>query len=175
MTLRYGLIKYGSTVAVAAIAGWHGTAVPFVEQKPAFDGLLQIAGIVFGVLGAWLAIVYPGALGDVLKGRRQLGEPETRSLQQLVGPMITATVVILAVLAANVFAPWAKHQPWIIAHTDWARRGAFGALGLFSTTLLWGVLECLVPLANAQNAIAQTRAENAIREQNEPVSITEEE
>lgn len=51
----------GWTLAVAAVlaGAWFGRKVPFAEQWPMYEGLRTTAAIIFGVIGAWLAIIYP--------------------------------------------------------------------------------------------------------------------
>lgn len=51
--------------SVAAFFFYWGRAVPLVAVFDLNEGLINLSAIVFGVMGAWLAIIYPDVLTSV--------------------------------------------------------------------------------------------------------------
>lgn len=69
--MRRKLIKSGgiATSLVAVGTGYYfGKNVPFHEQWPLYEALRTTASIIFAVVGAWLAIIYPERLKFSLRG-----------------------------------------------------------------------------------------------------------
>ena len=96
-------------VAVLA-GGWFGRNVPFSEQWPMFEALRTTAAIIFGVIGAWLAIIYPERLKLSFKQNKN-GTPSETGIGQLFSPVVNSTLILGAILVLGVIAPIAKKYP----------------------------------------------------------------
>ena len=88
----------GSPGLLSVASFWPGMDVSVASQRPLFDSLLIAAGIIFGVMGVWVALLYPQARDAVLKLGTAQTEEEKR-VQRLIRPMLIATVVLSVVLA----------------------------------------------------------------------------
>ncbi|GKS73927.1 hypothetical protein AVME950_03545 [Acidovorax sp. SUPP950] len=133
-----------SFAAVAVLAGgWFGRTVPFAEQWPVFEGLRTTAAIIFGVIGAWLAIIYPERLKLSFKPKNNGGPSET-GVGQLFSPVVNSTLILGAVLLIGVIAPIAKKYP-LPLDVAWCRAISYGVLVALTLFQLWTVLLTLVP------------------------------
>lgn len=70
-----------------------GDAVPVSAQRDILETLRTIASIVFGVVGAWIALVYPKALEDLLKPDEGL-VPRASDIERLLRPLLYSTCVL---------------------------------------------------------------------------------
>lgn len=136
----------GWTFAVAAVAagGWFGRVVPFAEQWPMFEALRTTAAIIFGVIGAWLAIIYPERLKLSLRNSTQDAGPKETGLGQLFTPVVNSTLILGIILAVGVVAPIAKRYP-IEINREWLRGASYSVLVALTLWQIWTVILTLVP------------------------------
>jgi len=92
----------------APVLFWLGRSIPGEEQVKVLDSLLQISGIIFGVMGAWIAIIYPKALKNYF-GKTLVEKLDTSiQIDSLMKTMkISSTIVILCLVGRFSF-PIAK-------------------------------------------------------------------
>jgi hypothetical protein len=148
------LLVLGFALSVASF--WPGMNVPVASQRALFDSLLTTAGIIFGVMGVWVALLYPQARDAVLKLGRAQTEEEKR-VQRLIRPMLIATVVLGVVLA---FGPVVEIVRAFSIAREYARelRGCSFALLISLTFLLfWSVFLTLLPMLWVQEDIEKVR------------------
>jgi len=136
---------FGWTVALALVlaGGWFGRKVPFAEQWPVFEGLRTTAAIIFGVIGAWLAIIYPERLKLSFKSKTN-GPPTETGIGQLFSPVVNSTLILGAVLLIGMVAPIAKKH-LVIVNVELLRGISYGVLVALTLFQLWTVLLTLVP------------------------------
>lgn len=136
---------FGLTFAVlAVVAGaWFGRKVPFSEQWPMYEGLRTTAAIIFGVIGAWLAIIYPERLKLSFKKGAQAA-PSESGVGQLFSPVVNSTIVLGAILVIGVIAPVVK-QYSLPLNVEVCRGLSYGVLVALTLFQLWTVLLTLVP------------------------------
>lgn len=98
------LFRFGM-VLVIALLGYHfGAPIPLKDQWPLFEALRTTTSIVFGVMGALLALVYPDAVKNALRGGPTVQETDG-GLKRLITPCgHSALLLILLVFAAPVIA-----------------------------------------------------------------------
>ncbi|WP_316154691.1 hypothetical protein [Cupriavidus sp. BIC8F] len=57
------LLLYALFSIAVCVGGYvYGRNIPFAQQWPLFEALRNTASIIFAVVGAWLAIIYPERL-----------------------------------------------------------------------------------------------------------------
>ncbi|WP_343734698.1 hypothetical protein [Acidovorax sp.] len=143
----------GWTLAVAAVlaGAWFGRKVPFAEQWPMYEGLRTTAAIIFGVIGAWLAIIYPERLKLSFKPANHTGPKET-GVGQLFSPVVNSTLILGAILVIGVAAPIAKKYPMPF-DIEWCRGISYGVLVALTLFQLWTVLLTLVPASTIKSFV----------------------
>lgn len=125
------------------LGGWFGRKVPFAEQWPMYEGLRTTAAIIFGVIGAWLAIIYPERLKLSYKGGGQKNPSDT-GVGQLFSPVVNSTLILGAILLIGVIVPILKKYE-LPFNTEWCRGISYGVLVALTLFQLWTVLLTLVP------------------------------
>lgn len=133
-------------VVVFALSSWRGIAIPLKEQIPLYEGLRNTSGIIFGVMGAWLAILYPVAFQKFTKpGERGLTDDEERQVRRLLHPLIISTIILGSTVLLLFVAPVAKTFA-LDAEAVWVLRGlSFGLIGVMTVLQIWTVVLTLVP------------------------------
>lgn len=138
-----GVLGWIFALTAVFAGGWFGRNVPFAEQWPMFEGLRTTAAIIFGVIGAWLAIIYPERLKLSFKPRKD-GAPAETGIGQLFSPVVNSTLILGAILLLGVIAPIAKKYP-LPLDVEWCRGISYGILVALTLFQLWTVLLTLVP------------------------------
>ena len=148
------------TFALLAVfaGGWLGRSVPFSEQWPIFEGLRTTAAIIFGVIGAWLAIIYPERLKLSFKSDTKKSDREKENgLSQLFTPVVNSTLILGVVLTIGVIAPIAKRYP-LSLNVELMRGLSYSILVALTLWQLWTVLLTLRP-ANTIKSFADQEDE----------------
>lgn len=142
-------------IAAAGAGYWWGRAVPFAEQWPVYDGLRQTASIVFGITGAWAAIVYPGTLQTIVKRRGTATKEEEGSVNHLLTPLLLSMTVVALVMTAGFVAPLVRRAGLLSDYALIVRGVSFASLGLLSLIELVAVLYLLVPFDRAKSDVEE--------------------
>lgn len=141
-------------VGLAALGFKFGRVVPFGEQWPMFEALRTTASIIFAVIGAWLAIIYPDRLKLSFSAQDQVN-PQTRSgIGQLFTPVVHSTAILCVILALGVIAPILKRQDWTTLgiSIETLRGCSYALLVLLTIWQLWTVILTLIPADTVKTA-----------------------
>lgn len=107
--MKQGMIKgLLALVIIAATVGafFVGKNLPADTQLELYSALRDTSAIVFGVMGAWIAIIYPESLSKIYRSpQRKDAESEVKSVGRLIKPMIVAAVIVASTLIAQFVAP----------------------------------------------------------------------
>lgn len=99
------LLRMGMIVAIAWLGYYFGAPIALNAQWPLFDALRNTTSIAFGIMGALIALVYPDAVKNALRG-----SSPTQAVDGGLGKLITPCghsamlLVVLVVLAP--FIAW---------------------------------------------------------------------
>jgi hypothetical protein len=143
--------KYLLTVLVAvfitAIIGSNANNITFSDYKDILSALLNVSSIIFAIIGAWIAIIYPTAIsktfGGSVKDIKANGH-DPLYLSELVEIVLISAAAIMAIMAILFLYPILKntiHNQNIVRITKIA--------GLFTVTLLtvvqlWAVFRVIL-------------------------------
>lgn len=127
------------------LGAWFGRIVPFSEQWPMFEALRTTAAIIFAVIGAWVAIIYP----ERLKLAHQAGsaaesKPQGNGSSQLFTPVIHSTFILCIILIIGALSPILKKHG-IPGDIQIWRGLSYGLLVGLTIWQLWTVLLTLWP------------------------------
>ena len=136
-----------------------GRNVPFVQQWPLFEALRNTAAIIFAVVGAWLAIIYPERLKMPFgRGKPESSNGAATSIGMLLTPAVHSTVLLVILLLVGVTAPLLKQIPQVIAHVVIFRGISFSFLvGL----TLWQASIVVMTLFPAEMVLTTSQRESA--------------
>lgn len=121
--------------------GYFGRHIAFALQWPLFEALRTTASIIFAVVGAWFAIIYPERLKKSFRGGDSSGGGA--GIHNLFTPIVHSTAILAAVLLVGIGAPLLKQFDWILAHRTIFRGISYGLL-VFLT--LWQLLTVVLSL-----------------------------
>lgn len=111
-----------------------GQNVPMAVQAGLFGLLNTTASIVFAIIGAWLAIVYPERLKLGLRPGMQVTQSHGGdNVSLLLRPAKHSTFLIAILLIIGVSVPLLRQLPWAIDHTLELRGVSYALL----ITLTW--------------------------------------
>jgi len=125
---------------------YYGKEVRFSEQWPLFEALRTTSAIIFAVVGAWLAIVYPERLRLSIKsdGGASL-HPKQNNIGILLSPVVNSTAVLCIVLLVGVVAPLMKRSEYVLLHIAEFRGGSYALLTALTLWQAWTVILTLIP------------------------------
>lgn len=120
-----------------------GRSIPFSAQWPLYESLRTTAAIIFAVVGAWLAIIYPERLRFSVADEGK-AEGNAKGMVLLLTPAIHSTIILAIVLLIGIIAPLVRQIPYAAKHTESFRALSFVVLSILT---LWQI--CIVVLAIA--------------------------
>lgn len=139
------ILAWISSIALVGISIWLGKEVPFEKQWPLFEALRTTASIIFAVVGAWIAIVYPDRLKFSFTNGASSTDHARGGLSKLFTPVVHSTAILCIILVIGVVAPLVKTIPFALGHIDALRSCSYGALVSLTLWQLWTVVLTLVP------------------------------
>lgn len=158
MTLWQKVVLVTVWVGVLAAALLLGGAVPFAEQWPLYEALRNTAAIIFAVVGAWLAIVYPERL-KMSQGKAPGAEPKSPDkLVKLLEPIVNSTVILAVVLIVGLIAPLIKTAPFVREHVEVFRAISFIILASLTLLQVCTVILTLIPASDVRDQILGEKA-----------------
>lgn len=132
------------TLVGVGAAAWFGRSIPFAAQWPLYEALRTTAAIIFAVVGAWLAIVYPDRLRLLGNGNGNAKVAGER-FSQLFAPVVNSSVILCIVLLVGIIAPVLRQLAWLQAHIEVVRALSFTVLVCLTLWQVWTVILTLVP------------------------------
>ncbi len=136
----------------------YGQKVHFSEQWPLFEALRTTSSIIFAVVGAWLAIVYPERLRLSIRNEKTSTSLKSiNNIGTLLSPAVNSTVVLCVVLLVGIIAPIMKHTFLVSLYLNECRGITYALLVGLTLWQTWTVILTLLP---ADLILSQTEHEN---------------
>jgi len=133
-----------TTLGIIALVYWSfttGQKVPFKEQWPLFEALRTTASIIFAVVGAWLAIIYPEQLKLAFSPKKQhKKKSSTVGLYEVLSPALHSTAILAIILLIGVIAPLARHSLLLLEYKKYLRGVSYSMLSLLTIWQLGTIL-----------------------------------
>ncbi|CAE6781353.1 MULTISPECIES: hypothetical protein [Paraburkholderia] len=135
-----------SAIGLCTAGFYFGQGIVFAQQWPLFEALRNTASIIFAVVGAWLAIIYPERLKLSMRGQRQK-RANGDNMGLLLTPVVHSTFLLVALLLIGVSAPLIKQLPAVQPHLPFFRGVSFLILVLLT---LWQVVIVVLTIFPAE-------------------------
>ena len=135
-------------IIIFALAGtfyFFGQKVVFVEQWSLYEALRTTAAIIFGVMGAWIAIVYPNSLTKIFDKNYDNKSAEIQKIKRLLFPLTVSTSILAIVLLLGLLAPIIRQIDFFAKHAEIVRGMSFSTLGILTLVQLWTLIVSLAP------------------------------
>lgn len=143
--------------ALCCFSAYVGQKIPFAEQWPLFEALRTTSSIIFAVVGAWLAIVYPERM-KLSFGRPAGTDRNSPNVGLLLYPAGCSTIILICVLFAGIIAPIIKHIPQAMQYLAFLRGFSFFILTVLT---LWQIAVVVTTLYPADLVKVNTDREHA--------------
>ncbi|MGG2396368.1 hypothetical protein ACJRW5_05375 [Pseudomonas sp. SH1-B] len=111
--IKYLVLSFISFVATFVLRDTV-LSVSYSDYKDTLSALLNISSIIFAIIGAWIAIIYPRAIGRAFKGvtpaDKALKDANTDAsyLSELVEIVMVSAIVLMIVLFVHFAVPFAR-------------------------------------------------------------------
>ncbi|MDD3815789.1 MAG: hypothetical protein PHZ02_14225 [Desulfocapsaceae bacterium] len=133
-------------IIISLLCYWVGSDISIKSQLPIYESLRNTSAIIFGVMGAWIAILYPKALLKIYgKLETKEAEEQTKSIKQLISPMVLSTIIVSFVLVVSLLAPVLRNIAYLQQYTHLVRSLSFAILGGLTFLQLWALVATLAP------------------------------
>lgn len=141
-------------VGVSLAAGfWFGRSVPFAEQWPMYESLRTTASIIFAVIGAWLAIIYPDRL-RISFGVKSNSVSPSLGMSQLFTPVVNSTAILCVILIIGAAVPILRRNPPPV-DIELCRGLSYLLLVGLTFWQLWTVILTLIPASEMKASVDQ--------------------
>lgn len=137
--------------SVLAIIGFSlfvfGMEIAFAKQWPLYEGLRATAAVVFGVMGAWIALLYSQRLA-VIYSKDSTNEQRKQALGEIwrfLQPLTYSTLILVVVLLLPLVHRIMLQIDALMKVKSALRGTSFMVLGLLTILQLWTLLASLVP------------------------------
>ncbi len=122
-----------------------GRDVPISAQKPIYEGIRNTAAIIFGVMGAWLAILYPNAKSELSAANDSKERDKViDKFSKYLWPMFLATVIILMIILVQLLDPLIRKYVTNQSHITIGRGLSFA---LISALSFWQMISIIIAIA----------------------------
>jgi len=158
--------------ALAVVASVCAAAVSDPLDPPTqgrlYENLQTASAVLFGVIGAWIALIYPKAVGTAGADQRSAAAVY-RSLQPA---MVLATIVLATMIIGMPAAEVIIRSEFFGEHRDLLLRGSFGVLALLSLLEIWALLVSLVPVVSTQRSVSLQERKVRVQTQRRGLATT---
>lgn len=145
MRARVPWILHIVSFIVAGFAFLPGRFIPYTSQWPLFESLRTTASIIFAILGAWIAVVYPTALTRILTWSKPERDGELMKLDNLMRAVFFSAIIVAVVIVLGPLATVLKLSPWFLDHSTTFRGILFSGLTYLTLAQLWTLILSIVP------------------------------
>ena len=170
------LLALSAMAALALCVGGFvlGRSVPFAQQWPLFEALRNTAAIIFAVVGAWLAIIFPERLREPFgKGSGEAKEGSAASIRILLTPAFHSTAILVVLLLVGLLAPLVKPLEFVQANVWFFRGSSYTLLAALTCWQILIVVLAMFPAEAVQSTVNKevarasiNAARNRVRQQN---------
>lgn len=122
-----------------------GADIPFAKQWTLYEGLRTTSSIVFGVMGIWIAVVFPTSLTKIYDKTYQYKKEELGKIIRLFKPLVISMFILGAVLVLGILAPILQQLDFVKNRAEIARSISFCVLGVMTLMQLWTLVASLAP------------------------------
>ncbi|EXI62209.1 hypothetical protein MHD_10185 [Mannheimia granulomatis] len=145
MALCEKIVLVLSFALSASAAYFVGDKITFSEQWGLYETLRTTASIIFAVVGAWFAIVYPEKLRAPFRERITTQASSDTRFGSLFSPIVNSTVILCLILLIGILAPVLKQIPALLEYKGYLRASSFFILCCLTFWQIWTVFITLIP------------------------------
>jgi hypothetical protein len=149
---------------MCAAGFYFGRGIPFAQQWPLFEALRTTAAIIFAVVGAWLAIIYPERLKFSF-GKKSSRNKGSANVGVLLYPAVYSTIILICVLFIGILAPILKQIPIIMVQVVIFRGLSFLLLTVLTLWQIAVVIMTAIPADLVKSNVDEEQATQEVLQQ----------
>ena len=124
----------------------YGQNIQFSDQWPLFEALRSTASIIFAVIGAWAAIIYPERLKLAFhKDGKIIKSSNAKGMEMIMTPIFHSTILLAILLMTGIIAPIMKQFEFALNRIDFFRGLSYSILVLLTLWQIFIVIRTLFP------------------------------
>lgn len=148
----------------------YGKNVSYSDQKDILDSLKDTASIIFAILGAWIAVIYPKNLQEkILKLETDSDKEQEIVFEKLIYGLILITSVLILMILSLVFINMIKNISYFVQYRDILRSLLLLYLYVISLVQCYALLVTLMPNIKILVDLISTRHERNVQKNMNPV------
>lgn len=141
-------------LSIIAGAGYAGRLIPFSTQWPLYEALRTTASIIFAVIGAWMAIIYPERLKISFHNQSSQNED---GVKKLFTPIVHSTSILIVILIIGIAIPIIKTCTAIIPYTAFLRGASYAVLTILTLWQAWTIFLTFIPIDIIKSSVDNDR------------------
>ncbi|WP_018694581.1 hypothetical protein [Algicola sagamiensis] len=144
------LVLLGVSFITTYLLGDVVLSLGYIDYKDTLGALLNISSIIFAIIGAWIAIIYPKAMNKVVSGKSNDSSTledvnsDANYLSQLIEIVLVSSIVLMLVLCIQFTAPIAKAIIEDSTYIKWAKYSVFFVISWLAMAQIYAVLRVIV-------------------------------
>jgi hypothetical protein len=160
---KYNLIAFAiALISAGLLAYYFGEKISVSKQLGIFHSLSDISAIIFAIMGAWIAIIYPESITKIYSSTdREVITQHSNRVGQLITPMLLGLFIVFFVLILDFIHPVICIEVKLAPDNgvvDILRSVLFFFLVLLTFSLLFFLLKTLlIAYSFKQSIVSQAR------------------
>jgi uncharacterized membrane protein (UPF0182 family) len=136
-TLMFSLVS----VFFSIVAFTKGREVSFQTQWPLYEALRNTSGIVFAVMGAWIAIIYPEAFRSLSSSN----DEGKKNILNMLQAMSISALILAFILVVALCVPLMKQFSVLNDYVKPLRGVSYTFVSILTVAQLWTILLTILP------------------------------
>lgn len=146
--LKLNVILAIALISISFLVGCvYGNGISLKVQLGLYKTLREISSIIFAVIGAWIAIIFPGALTKIFKKGISIEDKskEVLRVKLLIQPMILSTISIIISVFIEFSSPIIKSIKFFTDIKGILLSFSYGLLASLFLLEVWCLIMALIP------------------------------
>lgn len=164
------IIFFSAFIIFLPIIIYFGQNIPYEDQSSIFDTLKDTASIIFAILGAWIAIIYPKDLKAIFKLNDSDTTQTTQIFEKLISSLIIVTFTLITMIFLMPFIALIRNIDYFQQYKTYLRGGLFLYIYVLTWTQIYALLATLIPNVKMLIDLAKAKSRANILDRNAPMS-----
>lgn len=148
-------------VALSVLVGYsHGPSVSLSQQVSILANLSAVGAVIFGIVGAWVAILYPRTYEQSLDDElpNEIAEGRVAFFLKCLAPMkISCAIFIVSLFSLPAVAGFVVPEPSNgVQESSFVRQCFFGVCILLTALQVYAMIQSLLPMLDSKDSLLET-------------------
>lgn len=126
------------------LAFYRGQYISFKDQWILFDALRTTSSIVFAVIGAWFAIVYPERLRFKKSPHDSTTNNGETNFDRFFLPLVASSIILIIILIIGIIVPVTKTISFFLEFRNLGRAFSYAILTTLTLIQIWSIVQIIV-------------------------------